>query len=145
MPYVGNYYNLNNFNVAPNFGNLGYASSSSTNKSPLAPLEKDTFTKTATNKKILKDTNDNTVKVEEYDPMTGNKVKEIWYQDDGKTISSIDDYDPVTGNKIKGISYKEDGKTISEIYEFDSTTGKVIYYEKDGKIIKSPQMQDAEN
>lgn len=122
MSYIGNYYNLNNFNVRPNFGNLGYTSTP--NESTLAPLEKDTFTKTAT-----------TTGIHEFDPER-ERTKSTWYREDGKTIERVEEINPET--KVTKVNwYEKDGKTIKSIDELDPATGKITYYEKDGKTIKS--------
>lgn len=138
MISFGNNYSLNDLKVAHNYGQLNYASTP--NKSTLAQLEKDTFTKTTTAKEPLieKDKNGKITNIIEFDSVTGNKIKDTFYQKDGKTILYIREYNPQTGNITKATSYQEDGKTVLHISEYDPTTGnriKDIGYQEDGKTI----------
>ena len=64
------------------------------------PLSRDiSYQKDGTTPKVVFD----------YDPKTGNSIKDTYYRKDGKTIEKIIDYDPNTGNKSKYTSYWEDG------------------------------------
>lgn len=73
----------------------------------------------------------------EYDPTTGNVVKDIEYYDE--EIESISEYCPKTGNKLKETVYPRGGKAYSFIIDYDSTGNmlKETYYHADGQTIKT--------
>ncbi|NWN45557.1 DUF2963 domain-containing protein [Candidatus Phytoplasma pruni] len=53
--------------------------------------------------------------IQEYDPQTGNKTKEINYYSAG-SVEDIWEYDPITENRIKYTSYDFDGGCLTEDY-----------------------------
>lgn len=120
----------------------GSENTSAPNYPNLAPLDKDTFTKTSqpTRQRILKREDGTIDFVEELDAKTGKKIKETCYQNDGKTLWSIIQYDLKTGNQIKSTDFCDDGVTVKVIHEYDaSIPNKIIkatWFKEDGTIDK---------
>ena len=56
----------------------------------------------------------------------GSRKPTISYWEDGTTPRVVYDFDPKTGNSIKDTYYRKDGKTIEKITDYDSKTGKEI-------------------
>ena len=57
--------------------------------------------------------------------------------EDGKTLRYVEDYDPSTGNKLKQTDYQSDGKTVDSIIDYELSTGKKLkttYYKADGTV-----------
>lgn len=74
----------------------------------------------------------------DYDPQTRHRVKETCFQEDGKTLDYIYEYNPENEHRIRGIQYQADGKTIQIVHEHDPITGRKtrdIYYQEDGKTL----------
>lgn len=129
--------------------------------SPLAPLEKDTFTKTPQpDIKIIKrddGTIDHTIEQNgadikttyfNKDGKTVNSVnyynentkdhEDIFYQEDGKTLSAVNKGNTYTGD-TRDVRFWQDGKTVCEISEGNLYTGNIKHteYEHDGKTVKA--------
>ena len=63
-------------------------------------------------------------KIYDYDPKTGNLLKETFYNPDGITKSGIVEYDAKTGKDIKS-TFCDDNGNIESIYERDPKSGEL--------------------
>ncbi len=77
--------------------------------------------------------------IKDYNPSTGKRTKETYFQEDGKTLKSIDDCDPSTGKRTKITYFQEDGKNLELIKDYDPSTRHFIKetcFQPGGKTLK---------
>lgn len=136
MQNLGNYA-LNSFKIPPSFGQSNYASSP--NFKNLEPLPNDTFVKsTKVKEPEIQRAKDGTIQnIIEFDPLTGNVVREKNFREDGKTLYVVFEFNPLTKKPTRDTYFQKDGKTLQSIREpitddIDRTTD----FAEDGKTIK---------
>lgn len=136
MQNFGNY-SLSSFKIPPNYGQVNYASLPSFKG--VEPLPNDSFVKSSKIKEpeIQRAKNGKIQNIIEFDPITGNPVKEKNFREDGKTLYVVSEFDPITKKPTKDIYFQKDGKTLRSVREpitedIDRTTD----FAEDGKTIK---------